>query len=143
MNQFQDLFQSIKNSEESGFMKEIKYSKPLKDEYIILHLKNGNQDYDINIMVWQKAFTECGIFQVSGRVKNNPPFRVYFIINDMGKIELFDFSKKDELCASFFDKNHRFLDIRDDNLDIRKKIYKDTKQLRNKFKQKFLTKNYE
>ena len=44
MNQFQNLFQTIKNSEESGFIKEIKYSKPLKDEYIILNLKNGNQD---------------------------------------------------------------------------------------------------
>ena len=141
MNQFQKLFQSIKNSENSGFIKEVKFSKS-REEYIILHLKNGNQDYDINIMVWYKAFTECGIFQVSGKVKNIQ-FRVYFIIDNNGKIELFDFSKKNELCAILFDKNHRFLEIRDDNLEIRKKIYRETKQLRNKLKQKFLNKNYE
>ena len=75
MNQFQNLFQSIKNSENSGFIKEVKFSKS-REEYIILHLKNGNQDYDINIMVWYKAFTECGIFQVSGKVKNIQ-FRVF------------------------------------------------------------------
>ena len=141
MNRFQTLFQSIKNSDNTGFMKEIKFSKG-GEEYIILHLKNGNQDYDINIMVWYKAFTECGIFQVSGKVKNTQ-FRVYFMIDNNGKIELFDFSRKAELCNTLFDKNHRFLEIRDDNLDIRKKIYRETKQLRNKFKQKFLTKNYE
>jgi len=141
MNRFQNLFHVIKNSENTGFMKEIKFSKG-GEEYIILHLKNGNQDYDINIMVWYKAFTECGIFQVSGRVKNIQ-FRVYFIIDNNGKIELFDFSRKAELCNTLFDKNHRFLEIRDDNLEIRKKIYRETKQLRNKFKQKFLSKNNE
>jgi hypothetical protein len=65
------------------------------------------------------------------------------MIDNNGKIELFDFSRKAELCNTLFDKNHRFLEIRDDNLDIRKKIYRETKQLRNKFKQKFLIKNYE
>ncbi len=142
MNKYQTLFELIKNSEDSGFMKEIKFSKG-GEEYIILQTKNGNQDYDINIMVWYKAFTTCGIFQVSGRIKNQQ-FRVYFIMND-GKIELFDFSKKDELCQILFDKNHRFIEIRDDNLEIRKKIYRDTKQLRNKFDKflkKLLNKNF-
>jgi len=137
MNKYQSLFELIKKSEDSGFMKEIKFSKG-GEEYIILQSKNGNQDYDINIMVWYKAFTTCGIFQVSGRIKNQQ-FRVYFIMND-DKIELFDFSKKAELCEILNDKNHRFLQIRDDNLEIRKKIYRDTKQLRNKF-EKFI-KNY-
>ena len=131
MSGFQYLFQLIKNSEDSGFIKDIKISKG-GEEYIILHLKNGNQDYDINIMVWFKAFTTCGIFQVSGRIRNEQ-FRVYFIIDNNGKIELFDFSKKAELCEILYDKNHRFIEIRDDNLEIRKKIYRDTKQLRNKF----------
>ena len=131
MSGFQYLFQLIKNSEDSGFIKDIKISKG-GEEYIILHLKNGNQDYDINIMVWFKAFTTCGIFQVSGRIRNDQ-FRVYFIIDNNGKIELFDFSKKAELCEILYDKNHRFIEIRDDNLEIRKKIYRDTKQLRNKF----------
>ena len=131
MSGFQYLFQLIKNSEDSGFIKDIKVSKG-GEEYIILHLKNGNQDYDINIMVWFKAFTTCGIFQVSGRIRNEQ-FRVYFIIDNNGKIELFDFSKKAELCEILYDKNHRFIEIRDDNLEIRKKIYRDTKQLRNKF----------
>jgi hypothetical protein len=137
MNRFQTLFQLIKNSENSGFIKEVKFSKS-KEEYIILHLKNPNQDYDINIMVWYKAFTSCGIFQVSGRIRNEQ-FRVYFMIDNNGKIELFDFSKKNELCEILFDKNHRFMQIRDDNLEIRKKIYRDTKQLRNKF-DKFIKK---
>jgi len=142
MNRFQNLFQSIKNSDDTGFIKEINYSKRLKDEFIVLRLKPSNQEYDINIMVWKKVFTACGIFQVSGRV-GNQQFRVFFIIENNGKIELFDFSKKGELCDILYDKNHRFLEILDDNLDIRKKIYRDTKQLRNKFKQKFLNKNYE
>ena len=137
MSGFQYLFQLIKNSEDSGFIKDIKISKG-GEEYIILHLKNGNQDYDINIMVWFKAFTTCGIFQVSGRIRNDQ-FRVYFIIDNNGKIELFDFSKKAELCEILYDKNHRFIEIRDDNLEIRKKIYRDTKQLRNKF-DKFIKK---
>jgi hypothetical protein len=137
MSGFQYLFQLIKNSEDSGFIKDIKVSKG-GEEYIILHLKNGNQDYDINIMVWFKAFTTCGIFQVSGRIRNEQ-FRVYFIIDNNGKIELFDFSKKAELCEILYDKNHRFIEIRDDNLEIRKKIYRDTKQLRNKF-DKFIKK---
>jgi hypothetical protein len=137
MNRFQTLFQLIKNSENSGFIKEVKFSKS-KEEYIILHLKNPNQDYDINIMVWYKAFTSCGIFQVSGRIRNEQ-FRVYFMIDNNGKIELFDFFKKNELCEILFDKNHRFMQIRDDNLEIRKKIYRDTKQLRNKF-DKFIKK---
>ena len=141
-NGFQNLFQSIKDSEAAGFTKEVKYSKNLKDEFIVLRLKPSNQEYDINIMVWKKVFTACGIFQVSGRV-GNQQFRVFFIIDNNGKIELFDFSKKGELCDILYDKNHRFLEILDDNLDIRKKIYRDTKQLRNKFKQKFLNKNYE
>jgi hypothetical protein len=139
MNRFQTLFQLIKNSEDSGFIKDIKFSKG-GEEYIILHSKNGNQDYDINIMVWFKAFTTCGIFQVSGRIRNEH-FRVYFIIDNNGKIELFDFSKKAELCEILYDKNHRFIQIRDDNLETRKKIYRDTKQLRNKFN-KFI-KNFE
>jgi hypothetical protein len=142
MNRFQNLFESIKNSEDSGFIKEVKYSKNLKDEFIILELKPSNQEYAINIMVWKKVFTACGIFQISGRIKNQQ-FRVFFIIDNNRKIELFDFSKKSELCDILYDKNHRFLEFLDDNLDIRKKIYRDTKQLRNKFKQKFLNKNYE
>ena len=85
MNRFQTLFQLIKNSEDSGFIKDIKFSKG-GEEYIILHLKNGNQDYDINVMVWYKAFTMCGIFQVSGRI-GHEQFRVYFIIDNNGKIE--------------------------------------------------------
>ena len=137
MNRFQTLFQLIKNSEDSGFIKDIKFSKG-GEEYIILHLKNGNQDYDINVMVWYKAFTMCGIFQVSGRI-GHEQFRVYFIIDNNGKIELFDFSRKAELCEILYDKNHRFIQIRDDNLEIRKKIYRDTKQLRNKF-DKFIKK---
>jgi len=131
MNRFQTLFQLIKNSEDSGFIKDIKFSKG-GEEYIILHLKNGNQDYDINVMVWYKVFTTCGIFQVSGRI-GHEQFRIYFIFDNNGKIELFDFSRKAELCEILYDKNHRFIQIRDDNLEIRKKIYKDTKQLRNKF----------
>jgi len=142
MNRFQNLFESIKNSENTGFIKEVKYSKNLKDEFIVLELKPSNQEYAINIMVWKKVFTACGIFQISGRIKNQQ-FRVFFIIDNNRKIELFDFSKKSELCDILYDKNHRFLEFLDDNLDIRKKIYRDTKQLRNKFKQKFLNKNNE
>ena len=142
MNRFQNLFQLIKNSDDSGFIKEIIYSKQQKDEFIVLRLKPSNQDYDISIMVWKKVFTACGIFQVSGRVKNQK-FRVFFMIDNNEKVDLFDFSNKDELCQILYDKNHRFLEIRDDNLDIREKIYQDTKQLTNKFKQKFLNKKYE
>ena len=142
MNRFQNLFQSIKNSEDSGFTKEVRYSKFLKDEFIILRTKPSNQDYDINIMVWKKVFTACGIFQVSGHI-NNQKFRVFFIIDNNGRIELFDFANKGELCEILYDKNHRFLEIQEDNLEVRKKIYRDTKQLRNKFKQKFLNKNNE
>jgi hypothetical protein len=141
-NGFQNLFQKIKDSDVIDFIKEVKYSKNLKDEFIVLRLKPSNQDYDINIMVWKKPFTECGIFQVSGRI-GNQSFRVFFIIDNNRNIELFDFSKKAELCEILYDKNHRFLEILDDNLDVRKKIYRDTKQLRNKFRQKFLNKNNE
>jgi hypothetical protein len=93
-------------------------------------------------MVWKKVFTTCGVFQISGRI-GNQSFRVFFIIDKNRNIELFNFSKKGELCEILYDKNHRFLEILDDNLDLRKKIYRDTKQLRNKFKQNFLNKNYE
>lgn len=140
MNSLQNLYEFVKNSNESVFIKESNYSKRLKDEFIVLRLKPSNQDYDINIMLWKKVFTECGIFQVSGHI-GNQSFRVFFVIND-GKVDLFDFSNK-EVCKILFDKNHRFLEIRDDNMDTRKKIYRDTKQLRNKFKQNFLNKNNE
>ena len=141
-NGFQNLFQSIKDSEAAGFTKEVKYSKNLKDEFVVLRLKPSNQEYDISIMVWKKVFTTCGVFQISGRI-GNQSFRVFFIIDKNRNIELFNFSKKGELCEILYDKNHRFLEILDDNLDLRKKIYRDTKQLRNKFKQNFLNKNYE
>ena len=141
-NGFQNLFQSIKDSDVTGFTKEVKYSKNLKDEFIVLRLKPSNQEYDINIMVWKKVFTTCGVFQISGSI-GNQSFRVFFIIDNNRNIELFNFSKKGELCEILYDKNHRFLEILDDNLDLRKKIYRDTKQLRNKFKQNFLNKNYE
>ena len=141
-NGFQNLFQSIKDSDVTGFTKEVKYSKNLKDELFVLRLKPSNQEYDINIMVWKKVFTTCGVFQISGRI-GNQSFRVFFIIDNNQNIELFNFSKKGELCEILYDKNHRFLEILDDNLDLRKKIYRDTKQLRNKFKQNFLNKNYE
>jgi hypothetical protein len=141
-NGFQNIFQSIKDSDKPGFTKEVKYSKNLKDEFIVLRLKPSNQEYDISIMVWKKVFTTCGVFQISGRI-GNQSFRVFFIIDNNRNIELFNFSKKGELCEILYDKNHRFLEILDDNLDLRKKIYRDTKQLRNKFKQNFLNKNYE
>ena len=141
-NGFQNLFQLIKDSDTSGFTKEVKYSKNLKDEFIVLRLRPSNQEYDINIMVWKKVFTECGVFQISGRI-GNQSFRVFFIIDKKQNIELFNFSKKGELCEILYDKNHRFLEILDDNLEIRKKIYRDTKQLRNKFKQNYLNKKYE
>ena len=141
-NGFQNIFQSIKDSNVTGFTKEVKYSKNLKDEFIVLRLKPSNQEYDISIMVWKKVFTACGVFQISGRI-GNQSFRVFFIIDKKQNIELFNFSKKGELCVILYDKNHRFLEILDDNLDLRKKIYRDTKQLRNKFKQKYLNKKYE
>jgi len=141
-NGFQNIFQLIKDSDVTGFTKEVKYSKNLKDEFIVLRLKPSNQEYDISIMVWKKVFTTCGVFQISGRI-GNQSFRVFFIIDNNRNIELFNFSKKGELCEILYDKNHRFLEILDDNLDLRKKIYRDTKQLRNKFKQNFLNKNYE
>jgi len=141
-NGFQNIFQLIKDSDVTGFTKEVKYSKNLKDEFIVLRLKPSNQEYDISIMVWKKVFTTCGVFQISGRI-GNQSFRVFFIIDKNRNIELFNFSKKGELCEILYDKNHRFLEILDDNLDLRKKIYRDTKQLRNKFKQNFLNKNYE
>ena len=141
-NGFQNLFQSIKDSDEMGFTKEVKYSKNIKDEFIVLRLKPSNQEYDINIMLWKKPFTACGVFQISGRI-GNQSFRVFFIIDKNRNIELFNFSKKPELCDILYDKNHRFLEIKPDNLEIRQKIYRDTKQLRNKFKQNFLNKNYE
>jgi hypothetical protein len=140
MNRFQNLFQLIKNSDDNTFIKESNYSKRVKDEFIVLRLKSSNQDYDINIMVWKKVFTECGIFQVSGHMANQS-FRVFFIV-DNDDINLFDFSNK-ESCKTLYDKNHRFLEIKEDNLDTREKIYRDTKQLTNKFKQKFLNKKYE
>lgn len=141
-NGFQNLFQSIKDSDIPGFTKEVKYSKNLKDEFVVLRLKPSNQEYDISIMVWKKVFTTCGVFQISGRI-GNQSFRVFFIIDKNRNIELFNFSKKGELCEILYDKNHRFLEILDDNLDLRKKIYRDTKQLRNKFKQNYLNKKYE
>ena len=141
-NGFQNIFQSIKDSDTPGFTKEVKDSKNLKDEFIVLRLKPSNQEYDISIMVWKKVFTTCGVFQISSRI-GNQSFRVFFIIDKNRNIELFNFSKKGELCEILYDKNHRFLEILDDNLDLRKKIYRDTKQLRNKFKQNFLNKNYE
>ena len=141
-NGFQNLFQLIKDSDTPIFTKEVKYSKNLKDEFVVLRLKPSNQEYDISIMVWKKVFTTCGVFQISGRI-GNQSFRVFFIIDKNRNIELFNFSKKGELCEILYDKNHRFLEILDDNLDLRKKIYRDTKQLRNKFKQNFLNKNYE
>ena len=141
-NGFQNIFQSIKDSNVTGFTKEVKYSKNLKDEFIVLRLKPSNQEYDISIMVWKKVFTACGVFQISGRI-GNQSFRVFFIIDKKQNIELFNFSKKGELCEILYDKNHRFLEILDDNLDLRKKIYRDTKQLRNKFKQNYLNKKYE
>lgn len=141
-NGFQNLFQLIKDSDTSGFTKEVKYSKNLKDEFVVLRLKPSNQEYDISIMVWKKVFTACGVFQISGRI-GNQSFRVFFIIDKNQNIELFNFSKKGELCEILYDKNHRFLEILDDNLDLRKKIYRDTKQLRNKFKQNYLNKKYE
>jgi hypothetical protein len=141
-NGFQNLFQLIKDSDVTGFTKEVKYSKNLKDEFVVLRLKPSNQEYDISIMVWKKVFTTCGVFQISGRI-GNQSFRVFFIIDKNRNIELFNFSKKGELCEILYDKNHRFLEILDDNLDLRKKIYRDTKQLRNKFKQNFLNKKYE
>jgi hypothetical protein len=141
-NGFQNLFQLIKDSDTSGFTKEVKYSKNLKDEFVVLRLKPSNQEYDISIMVWKKVFTACGVFQISGRISNQS-FRVFFIIDKNQNIELFNFSKKGELCEILYDKNHRFLEILDDNLDLRKKIYRDTKQLRNKFKQNYLNKKYE
>ena len=141
-NGFQNIFQSIKDSNVTGFTKEVKYSKNLKDEFIVLRLKPSNQEYDISIMVWKKVFTACGVFQISGRI-GNQSFRVFFIIDKNRNIELFNFSKKGELCEILYDKNHRFLEILDDNLDLRKKIYRDTKQLRNKFKQNYLNKKYE
>ena len=140
MNRFQNLFQLIKNSDDSGFIKDSNYSKRVKDEVIVLRLKPSNQEYDINIMFWKKVFTECGIFQVSGHIENQS-FRVFFII-DNDDINLFDFSNK-ESCKPLYDKNHRFLEIRDDNLNIREKIYRDTKQLKNRIKQKILNKKYE
>jgi hypothetical protein len=140
MNRFQNLFQLIKNSDDNTFIKESNYSKRVKDEFIVLRLKPSNQDYDINMMVWKKVFTECGIFQVSGHI-GNQSFRVFFIV-DNDEINLFDFSNK-ESCKTLYDKNHRFLEIKEDNLDTREKIYRDTKQLTNKFKQKFLNKKYE
>ena len=141
-NGFQNIFQSIKDSDKPGFTKEVKYSKNLKDEFIVLRLKPSNQEYDISIMVWKKVFTTCGVFQISGRI-GNQSFRVFFIIDKNRNIELFNFSKKGELCEILYDKNHRFLEILDDNLDLRKKIYRDTKQLRNKFKQNYLNKKYD
>ena len=141
-NGFQNIFQSIKDSDKPGFTKEVKYSKNLKDEFIVLRLKPSNQEYDISIMVWKKVFTTCGVFQISGRI-GNQSFRVFFIIDNNRNIELFNFSKKGELCEILYDKNHRFLEILDDNLEIRKKIYRDTKQLRNKFKQNYLNKKYD
>ena len=141
-NGFQNIFQSIKDSNVTGFTKEVKYSKNLKDEFVVLRLKPSNQEYDISIMVWKKVFTACGVFQISGRI-GNQSFRVFFIIDNNRNIELFNFSKKGELCEILYDKNHRFLEIDPDNLDLRKKIYRDTKQLRNKFKQNYLNKKYE
>ena len=96
-NGFQNLFQLIKDSDTPGFIKEVKYSKNLKDEFIVLRLRPSNQEYDINIMVWKKVFTECGVFQISGRI-GNQSFRVFFIIDKNRNIELFNFSKKGELC---------------------------------------------
>ena len=92
-NGFQNIFQSIKDSDKPGFTKEVKYSKNLKDEFIVLRLKPSNQEYDISIMVWKKVFTACGVFQISGRI-GNQSFRVFFIIDKNQNIELFNFSKK-------------------------------------------------
>jgi hypothetical protein len=104
-NGFKNLFKTIKDSDVTGFTKEVKYSKNLKDEFIVLRLKPSNQEYDISIMVWKKVFTTCGVFQISGRI-GNQSFRVFFIIDKNRNIELFNFSKKGELCDILYDKNH-------------------------------------
>jgi hypothetical protein len=139
-----NMYATPENSQKNILMKSLtRFSERKGKEYIQNKNKKATKDNadltfqkNLNNPNKQYSLTYQTVV-LKGRFKlnfNNPYLEIY---------SQYSFSKKDELCASFFDKNHRFLDIRDDNLDIRKKIYKDTKQLRNKFKQKFLTKNYE
>lgn len=133
---YKDIFYKIKNSSLKNFIKDSNFSKKMKDEFIVLRLTESSQDYDIQIMIWKKVFTNCNIFQVSGHI-GNQSFRVFFELDENG-IKLFNFQNK-ESCKELFDNNHKFLEIKDDNLDNRKKIYRDTKKLIRQLKL-FLTK---
>ena len=73
-----NLFSSLKEGKGlEGFKLEQNYSKRVKDEFINLRLWEKSQDYDIQIMIWKKLFTQCHILQVSGHHGNNY-FKVFF-----------------------------------------------------------------
>ena len=127
---YRDSFYKIKDLKESnGFTIEKNYSKRVKDEFLILKLSEKTKEYDIQILIWKKLFVKCHIFQVSG-VCHNVKFKVFFKIEDSG-FKLYDFSEKN---CDIYEKNHKFLEIKPDNEKDRIIIYKDTKQLLQKFK---------
>lgn len=126
-----NLFFSLKEGKGlEGFKIEQNYSKRVKDEFINLRLWEKSQDYDIQIMIWKKLFTQCHILQVSGH-HGNHYFKVFFQLHD-GHIKIFDFAHKDK-CPQLYDNRHKFLDHLPENEHIRKRIYKDTKKLLKRF----------
>lgn len=130
MNNYKELFYRIKKSNLEEFSIERNFSKRAKDEFLILRLSKPNQNYDIQIQIWKKLFSNCKIFQVSGHHNNNH-FKIFFVDHN-GQAKLLNFANK-ELCRDLYDKKHKFLEHRPDNEKDRKKIYRDTKKLLKKF----------
>lgn len=125
-NFYKDTFNKLKlKSEDLNFSIEKNYSKRVKDEFLILRLKPKNDEYDIQIMIWKKLFTNCHIFQVSGH-SNKKGFKIFFKIEDNG-FKLFNFNDRSS-CPDLYEKKHIFLDHLDENENERKKIYRDTKK---------------
>lgn len=130
MNNYKELFYKIKKSNLGDLSIESNFSKRIKDEFLILRSSQSNQNYDIHIQIWKKLFSNCSILQVSGHY-DNQHFKVFFKL-DGNDIKLFNFADR-ESCRDLYDKKHKFLEHRDDNLKERKRIYRDTKKLLEKF----------
>ena len=131
-NFHKELFFKIKKSNLEEFSIERNFSKRAKDEFLILRLSKPNQNYDIQIQIWKKIFSNCHILQVSGHHENNH-FKVFFHLHN-NQLHILNFANK-ELCRDLYDKKHKFLEHRSDNEKERKKIYRDTKKLLKKFKE--------
>jgi len=130
MNNYKELFFKIKKSNLEEFTIERNFSKKAKDEFLILRLSKPNNNYDIQIQIWKKLFSNCKIFQISGHHNNNY-FKIFFQIHN-NHIQLFNFANKSS-CRDLYDNKHKFFEHTPENEQSRKKIYRDTKKLTKKF----------